>query len=527
MGFLAGLSFAPLYLWPFMALALVVLLCSLEGESSTRLSLFGLVWVWGTGYFVTSLYWISFSLSVDWGRFAWLLPLSALGLPCLLGFVQALPILVFFPLLRQGAVLRWLTFAWVWIGGECLRSFFLFGGFPWNPTAALWGASLPMLQSLSLWGPYVLGLITILALSSPYLLIKGKELSWRRRLWCLGILWNGMLGLCIWGMLRIQIPEFVTSPSLVLVQPNVPQKEKLMRNLQLQQFQDLCKQTWQAQNAEGTRYIFWPESPISGALHTSQLSQIRWPLRPGKVLTLGFFRHEKDQSYNSLAIVASSGQVQGTYDKVKLVPFGEYIPGRRFLSRFVRMDWLSALTLSARDTTPGVSGASLKIPGLPAAKPLICFESAFPGARGEAAWIINITNDAWFDGSAGIYQHFDQGRLRAIEQGIPFVQVANTGQSGVSDAYGQVTASLPLYTRQNLVFRLPKALPPTLYSRVGELFLVLSFSVFLLYVWGERIKACLSPLRSSKGRKKKKVAPSSKPKKAQSKPKGRNNRKRS
>jgi apolipoprotein N-acyltransferase len=104
--------------------------------------------------------------------------------------------------------------------------------------------------------------------------------------------------------------------------------------------------------------------------------------------------------------------------------------------------------------------------------PLICYEAVFPqglrNAPGRADWILQITNDAWFGTLTGPYQHFAQAQLRAIEQGLPLVRVANTGVSGLIDAKGRVRGTIPLGVADFLDTPLPGALPPTPYARMGE-----------------------------------------------------------
>jgi apolipoprotein N-acyltransferase len=112
------------------------------------------------------------------------------------------------------------------------------------------------------------------------------------------------------------------------------------------------------------------------------------------------------------------------------------------------------------------------VPRAPRFLPLICYEIVFPGEavpRNERpGWLLNITNDGWFGNSTGPYQHLQQARVRAIEQGLPLVRAANTGISAVIDPYGRVIKSLPLGTEGILDAALPREIAPTIYVHTGD-----------------------------------------------------------
>jgi apolipoprotein N-acyltransferase len=124
--------------------------------------------------------------------------------------------------------------------------------------------------------------------------------------------------------------------------------------------------------------------------------------------------------------------------------------------------------------------------------PLICYEIIFPGAAvpdGERpGWLINLTNDGWFGISTGPYQHFQQSRVRAIEEGLPVVRSANTGISAVIDPYGQIVNSLPLGVDGVIDSQLPAAIAPTSYSRTGDSVLLLFFLAGVIIVGRRRLK---------------------------------------
>ena len=152
--------------------------------------------------------------------------------------------------------------------------------------------------------------------------------------------------------------------------------------------------------------------------------------------------------YNSIQVVDGRGALLDRYDKIHLVPFGEYLPYGDFFDRF----GLTQFVRIPGGFDPGLGPRVLHAPGLPDALPLICYEAVFPQEIGSlfnpderrAGWMLNVTDDAWFGLTPGPHQHFAQARLRAIEQGLPLVRAANTGVSAVVDGLGRVIAELPL-----------------------------------------------------------------------------------
>ena len=148
------------------------------------------------------------------------------------------------------------------------------------------------------------------------------------------------------------------------------------------------------------------------------------------------------------------------------MPFGEYMP--KWLPLKIIPDMLDG------GFTPGTGPENITVDGLPPFAPMICYEDVFPGQmideQHRPAWIVVITDDAWFGDFAGPHQHFINARLRAVEEGLPLARAGNSGISAMFDPFGHVTAYLPLDAQGVLVAPLPGALPPTLFSRLGLMF---------------------------------------------------------
>ena len=198
--------------------------------------------------------------------------------------------------------------------------------------------------------------------------------------------------------------------------------------------------------------VIWPETALPYALdgNPDLRRALGALLPPDALLITGVPRIETDasgrliaQMWNSVAALDATGTVVGTYDKAHLVPFGEYVPLRPLLAA----TGLQKVVPGILDYSAGPGPRTLVLPGLPDVGPLVCYEVIFPGAvtaQQRPAWLLNVTNDAWYGNSAGPYQHFAMARVRAVEEGVPLVRAANTGISGIVDAYGRVRASLGL-----------------------------------------------------------------------------------
>jgi apolipoprotein N-acyltransferase len=224
-------------------------------------------------------------------------------------------------------------------------------------------------------------------------------------------------------------------------------------------------------------HLIWPESafPFFLTREPEALAQIAALLRPGTVLITGAVRAPATsgsgpikRAYNSVYVIDATGAIASAYDKVHLVPFGEYLP---FQDRLERLG-LQQLTKVQGGFLAGNRRRSLAVPGAPRMLPLVCYEIIFPGeavpAGERPGWILNVTNDGWFGNSPGPYQHLQQARVRAIEQGLPLVRAANTGVSAIIDPLGRIVRSLPLGTEGLIDGALPQPIAPTAYVRAGD-----------------------------------------------------------
>lgn len=468
-GALATLALPPAHLLPLLLIAFPVLVWLLRGSARRRDDA-AIGFAFSVGHHVPGLYWISVALFTDIERFWFMLPPALLGLPAVLALFVAAATLVHGIVRRRFGLTGWgeaLCLALLWSAAEWLRGH-LFTGFPWNLIGYAWVPVLPVLQTVSVIGIYGLSLVTMVVACLPAALAGGRP-SPRPAL-------TGLLMLALmagWGGWRMQGQGLGDVPDvrLRLVQPNIPQELKWQEGAKLANLRHLVELS-QAPGWADVTHVIWPETAVPYLLSTGPdaveqqaLAGLLGRVAPaGGVLITGANRLDRQANgsnryFNSLFALAGDGRVMGSFDKFHLVPFGEYMPLRDLLPAGV-----AAVAASAADFSPGPGPRSLTLPGLPPVSPLICYEVIFPArvmplpktGTTRPRWLLNLTNDAWYGHTAGPYQHFAITRVRAVEEGVPLVRVANTGISGVIDAYGRVRGAIPLGDSGNLDISLPE-----------------------------------------------------------------------
>jgi apolipoprotein N-acyltransferase len=416
-------------------------------------------WGFAFGYFLHGWLWLLSPFMVDPDRYAWMAPFALIimcgGLALFwgLGFGMA----------------RWMSpRIWPLIfclpAAEMLRGY-LFTGFPWGMLSQglvdLWPG-----QGLALVGPYGMTLVVVSAAAvfMPPTRYLGKI---RIGLWA-----GRALILAAFVVPFSAGPSPVTDNTIRLVQPNAAQKDK-WDPVKIPEFFDRQLALTSAAPTPGNAapdLILWAETAIPWPLDLAEgaLSQISFAAGDTPVV-LGVQRRDMMQFYNSAVLLSPSGTVTQTYDKHHLVPFGEYIPFGDALAKIGISSFASQL---GNGYSSGDGAVLMDLGPLGLALPLICYEAVFArdvnAAPQRPAFLMQLTNDAWFGKGQGPLQHLAQARMRAIEQGLPMARVANTGVSAMIDPAGRITNSLALNTAGFLDARLPAARAPTLYSRFGE-----------------------------------------------------------
>ncbi len=486
LGALAALALPPFHVIPVLLIAFTGLVWLTDAARAWRGAFFTGFW-FGMGHFIAGLYWVGKSFAVA-GVAEWAAPIAVFLLAVVCAVFPALATLAlrFVP---PTYGLRFVWFASAWTAGEWLRGITFLGGFPWNLIGYVWMPSDSMIQIGSLFGVYGLSWITVFAASSP------AALSTSRRAWRgLAVSWVLLPIVAAAGAVRLSDATVASVPDvrLRLVQANIAQFHKWRDDLRAQNLQTYLAMSTAPpadENAPPPTHIIWPETAVPYVVANEP--QIRGMISDvvpenGAILTGAVRAVSADEGgldvWNSLHAIDETGAIVATYDKFHLVPFGEYTPFRDILK-------IAKLTEGDTDFSAGPGLQSLNILGLPPVSPLICYEVIFPGnvvapdARPD--WILNVTNDGWYGISSGPHQHFQQARMRAVEEGVPLVRVANTGISGIIDPYGRIEASLGLGETGVVDGALPAPLASRpLYTFWGDwpVFLVLLLSGFGLRI---------------------------------------------
>jgi apolipoprotein N-acyltransferase len=451
LGALAALGQAPLGFWWATLAGLAGLIWLLSRMADWRgaflVGLFA-----GAGHFGLALNWIVEPFLIDIARHGWMAPFAVLLLSFGLGLFWAGAAVA-----ARLFALPVLGFVVAFTALEALRGV-IFTGFPWAMLGHVWIGT-PVDQLAALGGPSALSLLTLMAAALPVVL------RWQG-LAVAAVLLAAALGFGLWRLAQ-PLPE-PGDLTLRLVQPNAEQSEK-WEAAKAQEFLDrLLAMTAQDTPADLT---IWPETAVPYMLeYAPTVADMVVAASDGKPVALGIQREEDGRFYNSLRVLEGAGTETARYDKAHLVPFGEYIPFGD-----LAYDWfgLRAFAAQAGNTySAGPGPRVLDLGRFGKVLPLICYEAIFPrdvnAAPERADWMLQITNDAWFGTLTGPFQHFSQARLRAVEQGLPLIRVANTGVTAVVDARGRVVKDLPFGKMAALDTTIPGALPPTPFSRWGD-----------------------------------------------------------
>lgn len=458
LGLLSSLSFAPTNNLITLICGFLGFLWLFEESAQTLKQSFLLFFLYMFGYYAGSFYWVSLAI-IALGQW-YLMPFGIV----VHSFLVSAPSCLVVPLLykcKKYKTLYPFTVAFCLFLNEWLIGHFWFGGFPWALTAYAWNEW--GMQLAAYVGVYGVSFITLLWLALLYKPNAIKTLT----------AFLVFMFMCVFGHIRyMQTPLIYTDTVVRIVHPNIAQKDKHNREKIDQNFychQDLSNQEAQ----EPIHLIVWPEAAIFVAAnqHEGWLNALKSIAPKTGYAIIGaphIDRHNNDLILYTSAYMLTQDSVIDIYDKMHLVPFGEYLPWRAILSRL----GIDKLTEGAHDFTPGKERLLYKLDHIPPFSILICYEVLFPSevlntvGDDKPEWLLNITNDAWYLNSSGPYQHLHIARWRAVEEGIPIIRCTNKGISCVIDSVGRVLNSLGCNVQGVLDVKLPKPLKDrTFYSK--------------------------------------------------------------
>lgn len=493
-GLLMSAAFPRVGLSGFAWFALVPLLAALRGQVPKDAFRIGMIA--GLAHYLTLLYWVVFTMRT-YGYLPWWQCVSLLVLlAAYLALYPGLFALALSRFCRKPGHLILLAPVF-WVALEYVRGF-LFTGFPWGSVGYSQFNRLHIIQISDMFGVYGVSFLVLLVNAAIYVLLMfaaGK--SWqehpvdKRQALHAAILPIGLIAVClVYGTLRIGAMDDAMrealSPRVAVVQGNIDQARKWDPAFQIGTTKKYVGLTRSAA-ARQPDLVVWPEtatpfyfeaSPKLTRLVTDAVRQAGTHLLVGSPSVQG--TPGGRAYYNSAYMVAPDGRATGRYDKVHLVPFGEYVPIKPVLS------FVGKMVAQVGDFSPGEKGRTLAWEkDRPAIGVQICFEIVFPGlsralVKNGAGLLVNLTNDAWFGKSSAAYQHFSMAVFRAVENRRSLARCANTGISGFVDPVGRIVAQTDLFVDAVVDRDVPVMTGTTMYTRIGDLLPLACLIVLIL-----------------------------------------------
>jgi len=488
-GAVAALSIPPLFVLPALFVAFPFWVWALDGaERRTGIQrIFGpAFWIgfaFGWGYFTVAFHWLGAAFLLEGGEYLVVMPFAILALAALIALFWGLASALAHLCWSHGAW-RIVTLAAFLSAAEYIRGT-AFSGFPFDLLGYSLTATTEMMQAASLVGVSGLTFIAALIAMTPALIwpADGRGLAPRLMPFFLAIaVIAAQIG---WGNVRLNSTAVTPRADMKvrMVQPVITEHSDwatanppdiVTRLIDLSS----GKTGPNDPGLAGKTQLIWPESvfPFFMSQYPEGLARIARMLPDGTTLLTGAPR-EPDLSpggdadnpgYNSLLAINTDGEIVASYDKSHLVPFGEYLPFADFWKLF-----------GIRQFVPGTNGWAagdgkrlMTPPGTPAFIALICYEAIFSGDLGadpaKAEFILNVSNDEWFDGSIGPAQHAHHALLRAVETGLPMLRATNSGMTFAADPLGRITAQLAPYEPGVLDVVPANKLPETPFDRFGN-----------------------------------------------------------
>ena len=436
-------------------------------------------WFLGFGWFSFGLYWIGSAFFMADTYHYFLMPVAIILLPSLLAVFWGCACIC------AKLINKYTKFSILYVIVslslfEYLRAQ-LFTGFPWLMPSMIFVSNVYLIQIFSFIGSFSTNVIVLTISILPFIFFS----NFKGKFALLLILSIPIVILFFCGIYRYYNKILLKNKDqlVTIVQPNIQQKNKWILKNREQHLNNLFKLSVKNHDRfnDKNRIIIWPETSFEGTIPSEikLLSNISKKILKNKntTLILGLLRTDENKVFNSLVFLNSKGDVIHNYDKTKLVPFGEYIPFRKYLGILTNF-------FPPKDFTSGKLKSNPSIYGFGNIITLICYEILFTKEivrrlSKNSNLLINITNDAWFGKTIGPYQHLTLAKIKAVEFGLPLARVANTGISVYVSPYGEIIGGISLDKKGVETFNLISALDKTLYKIYGEYIFILLILILL------------------------------------------------
>ena len=497
-GCITSLSLPPLnyFFVNFFTFPLVFIFLLQKTKIQKNISLFFLYgWLFGFGYFLSNLYWISISLSFD-ENFKFLIPVALLLIPAFLGIFFGITFLFFKVLEQKKVISSFLIFSVIFSISEFLRGTIL-TGFPWNLIAFSFSNQLQILSIISITGTYGFNLLCISLFTSPAIFIlrdSNKDIIVSSLFLIIFIFFY------IFGMNYEK--KFISAEK-----KSFDFKIKAIgSNISLDRFYfnidpySILEELIQISNpiaSEKTIFI-WPEGILPGVSQDELAtfsSVFEKNFSKDHILIIGTNTHISDEEtkkiFNSLSIYDHKLNLFTSYNKIKLVPFGEFLPSEKLLKKI----GLKSLTNNYQSFSKGKKrkvinikqkNFSIKI------LPLICYEIIYSGKlfnENDFDFIVNISEDGWFGSSIGPKQHFTHSIFRAIESGKYIIRSSNNGIASIINPLGATEQNVNFGQSGYVEIHEITKIQPTIFSKLkNKIFGILILLYILLIFSFNKIK---------------------------------------
>ncbi len=492
--------------------AFVPFFYAVEGEPLKNVFWWG--WLQGLACYVGSLYWVVITLNEFAGVNFFLSLIPMLLLAGVVGIFTAVSMWTGEFTARRLRVPIVITMPIAWAAVELVRTYFPIG-FPWNLLGETQYRNVELIQFAEFTGTYGISAL-IIFFNVVIFIVLLRRGSRRLQTLSLSILTGVMIAAIVFGNWRIHELKSIKpegSFRVAMVQGNIPQTVKWDPNALAPTFKIYSDQSAQGAK-QGADLIVWPEAAATflfqpddryppavadDAAYRDALLKLARDL--GKPILFGapalVVRDDRVAGFaNRAYLVSAQGEVTAWYDKIQLVPFGEYVPFRAVLGYFVDriVHGMGDMVPGEQQTLFNLNGAKLSV--------LICYESIFPdlarrSVKEGADVMVNITNDAWYGTSSAPYQLLAMAAMRSVETKVPMIRAANTGISAIILDDGTITATTPLFKRGTELEDISWRPVRTLYTIVGDLFAEICLLLTALaLIWGWRRPRKLKPLEA-------------------------------